>query len=436
MSNVNSIFEELAAESGKNAKLDILRKHKANEQLKRACFLALDPFTQFFIRKIPKYKYGSAPRLTLDKALDALSDLSSRKVTGNAAIKHLTDVLSGCSADDARVITRVIEKDLRCGVDTAVNKIWPGLIHEYPCMLASAYDQKLVDKLDFPAYVQCKLDGMRFNAIVNNGNVEFRSRNGKEIHIADPMFGLYFIEMAQGENVVFDGELICRDKKNKVLDRKTGNGILNKAVKGTQSMEEGQSVCAVLWDLIPYDDFQKGVCNLAYEIRLKALLYRTDPNRLTDLRVIVVETFTVENIDEARGHFERYLNNGQEGIILKSKKMFWEDKRSRQQIKFKGELECDLKVVEWQEGTGKNVGRLGALICESADGLIRVGVGTGFTDEERTLLTESASLLKIVTVKYNARIKDKRSDVDSLFLPVFVEIREDKTVADHSRVIK
>ena len=388
MSNVNSIFEELAAESGKNAKLDILRKHKANEQLKRACFLALDPFTQFFIRKIPKYKYGSAPRLTLDKALDALSDLSSRKVTGNAAIKHLTDVLSGCSADDARVITRVIEKDLRCGVDTAVNKIWPGLIHEYPCMLASAYDQKLVDKLDFPAYVQCKLDGMRFNAIVNNGNVEFRSRNGKEIHIADPMFGLYFIEMAQGENVVFDGELICRDKKNKVLDRKTGNGILNKAVKGTQSMEEGQSVCAVLWDLIPYDDFQKSVCNLAYEIRLKA------------------------------------------------KKMLWEDKRSRQQIKFKGELECDLKVVEWQEGTGKNVGRLGALICESADGLIRVGVGTGFTDEERTLLTESASLLKIVTVKYNARIKDKRSDVDSLFLPVFVEIREDKTVADHSRVIK
>lgn len=433
--NINQIFEELAAESGKNAKLDILNKYKNNELFKRVCFLALDPFTQFYIRKIPKYRYGAAPTISLEQALNALSDLSSRKVTGNAGINHLTNILAGCSADDARVIIRVIEKDLRCGVDTAVNKIWPDLIHEYPCMLASAYDQKLIEKMTFPAYVQCKLDGMRFNAIVNNGNLEFRSRNGKEINIADPMFGLYFIQMAQGENVVFDGELICRDKKNKVLDRKTGNGILNKAVKGTQSMEEGQSVCAVLWDIIPYDDFQNGVCKDTYKTRLHNLIGRTDPNQLADLRVVVVETFTVENIEEAQDHFKRYLNNGQEGIILKSKKMLWEDKRSRQQIKFKGELECDLKVVEWQPGTGKNAGRLGALVCESADGKVRVGVGTGFTDANRDAITADI-VGKVVAVKYNARIKDKRSDIDSLFLPVFVEVRLDKDGADHSRSIK
>ena len=42
---------------------------------------------------------------------------------------------------------------------------------------------------------------------------------------------------------------------------------------------------------------------------------------------------------------------------------------------------------------------------------------------------------KIVTVKYNARIKDK-SGVESLFLPVFIELREDKDKAESSKSIK
>jgi hypothetical protein len=42
---------------------------------------------------------------------------------------------------------------------------------------------------------------------------------------------------------------------------------------------------------------------------------------------------------------------------------------------------------------------------------------------------------KIVTVKYNARIKDK-SGVESLFLPVFIELREDKDNAESSKSIK
>jgi hypothetical protein len=35
-----------------------------------------------------------------------------------------------------------------------------------------------------------------------------------------------------------------------------------------------------------------------------------------------------------------------------------------------------------------------------------------------------------VAVKYNAVITDKKTGAKSLFLPVFVEIREDKNVAD------
>ena len=235
--------------------------------------------------------------------------------------------------------------------------------------------------------------------------------------------------------MVFDGELLCQDEHGNNLDRKTGNGILNKAVKGTQSVEEGETVGAVLWDLIPLTDFEARISRTTYQERLKDLLSRTNPKRITDKRVTVVQSFTVNNIDEVNGHFNRYLADGLEGVILKSKTMIWEDKRSKHQVKFKAELECDLEVIEWQEGTGKNKGKLGALLCKSADGKVQVGVGTGFTDADRKNIGPDV-VGSIVAVKYNARINDKRSNIDSLFLPVFVELRSDKDEADSSDVIK
>jgi hypothetical protein len=63
-------------------------------------------------------------------------------------------------------------------------------------------------------------------------------------------------------------------------------------------------------------------------------------------------------------------------------------------------------------------------------------VGTGFSDADRAGITADNSVGRIVSVKYNARITDKTSSVASLFLPVFVEFRNDKSVADSSKDIK
>lgn len=441
---INKIFEQLAADSSRNAKIDILKQNSDNELLKRVIFLALDPFTQFYIRKIPKYEPNTtAHAASLKSMLPSLDDLSSRAVTGNAAIERLTRILEAVDAEGAKVIERIISKDLKCGVsEGTVNAVWPKFIHEYPCMLASAFDQKLVDKVTFPAYVQLKLDGMRFNAIVRNGAVEFRSRNGKEIQIADPIFTLPFIQMAgfYGCDMVFDGELLVADASGNTLDRKTGNGILNKAVKGTQSAEEGAMVRATLWDAIPFERFEEGVDKEVYRDRFAKL-----SNCVSDFKykvaplehlINLAPTQEVKDIDQAKVLFEKYLQEGQEGIILKTKNMIWENKRSKHQIKFKGELECDLKVVDWVEGTGKNVGRMGALVLESADGRVQTNVGTGFSDSDRDSITRDNSVGRIVAIKYNARITDKKSEVDSLFLPVFIEFRDDKDVADSSKDIK
>lgn len=377
--------------------------------------------------------------MTLADALVQLGELSSRRKTGQAGIDHLTHIMVSLHAEDALVIERIIQKDLRCGVSEAtVNKIWPQFIPTYPVMLASGFEGKLLEKFNWPGFVQLKLDGMRFNAIVRHGKVELRSRNGKELNIPNELFHQSFSELAKfyQEDVVFDGELLVIDGSGKPLNRKTGNGILTKSIKGTQSKTEASMVRATLWDAIPFNAFVEGVFDTPYHKRLKSLTTSLTqvPQHLSHL-LSIVETKEVDNQYQATELFNKYLQLGMEGTILKDRNGIWEDKRSKGQIKFKGELECDLKVVEWEEGTGKNKGRLGNLILESSDGRIRVGVGTGFTDTERDTIKPDI-VGKIVSIKYNERIQDKRGNVESLFLPVFVEIREDKTMADSSLEIK
>ena len=252
--NLNEFFNDLAANSSRNYKIEKLEENRDNQLLIQVVRLALDPFTNFYIRKIPAYEYVGADsehQTSLEMAIENLFYLSNRDVTGNAAIAHLRAILSGLEPHEAKVIERIIQKDLKCGVSiSTANAVWTGLVHDYPVMLCSQFEEKLVDKVQFPAFVQTKMDGMRFNAIVRGGKVEYRSRNGKEIQLLGNL-DADFIALAGDVDCVFDGELLVASDAG-VLDRQTGNGILNKANKGTISDAEASMVRATVWDVIPY----------------------------------------------------------------------------------------------------------------------------------------------------------------------------------------
>ena len=440
MSQILNLLNKLQSTSSRLEKEAILSAEKNNDLLQRVAFLALNPHIQFFIRKIPSYITVGGDRL--DQALNSLDFLSTRAITGNAAIEFLSSLLSRVSKQDAQVIERIIEKDLKCGCSEAtINKIWPDLIPTYPVLLASQYDQKLIDKVEWPAFVQTKMDGMRFNAIVKYGqSVEFRTRNGKFIDIPSTTISTAFLRMADHFkcDMVFDGELVAVDTGGKVLDRKTGNGIINKAVKGTMSDKEAEQVRAMVWDAIPFEYFEQGRFDEPYSIRLAKLSNcHSEFQQHGALKhlIFLIDTAKVDSLSQAQKIFEKKLAEGEEGIILKTRDGIWEDKRSKGLIKFKGEFECDLKIVDWVEGTGKNKGRLGALVCETADGKLQCGLGTGFNDKDRDEI-ERDVVGKIVSIKYNAKIVDKKTGIYSLFLPVFVEIRSDKTSADKLEDLK
>jgi ATP-dependent DNA ligase len=244
-----------------------------------------------------------------------------------------------------------------------------------------------------------------------------------------------FISLAGSIDCVFDGELLVMlEGDYQFADRQTGNGILNKANKGTISAEEASMVHASVWDLIPYAYFADGKCPTPYSKRFSTLEAIISKQKSKNKKIWTVTSTIVETLEQAQEIFQDYLSKGYEGIILKDGSGVWEDKRAKHQIKFKGELECDLKIVAIEEGTGKYAGMLGSLICESADGVVKVSVGSGLTDSQRKSYGQEI-VDKIVAIKYNSRIKNKLGE-ESLFLPIFVEIRDDKDEADSSKDVK
>jgi ATP dependent DNA ligase domain/DNA ligase OB-like domain len=423
---VLSILTRLEATSSRLEKEAILNQNSGNADLKQAFQLALDPMVNFYIKKVPE-AYPPPPgntgyRSNLQTAFTSMvTHLARRKVRGNDASEWLAQLLGMLAPDDQEVVRRVIGRNLKCGVsDATVEKTWSDLKLSYPCMLVSPMDAKT--KLKFPCIAQTKMDGMRFNALVEGGKVTYRSRAGKELEL----FGVLdadVLSLTASENFVLDGELLVCGTDGRPLDRKTGNGLLTKFQKGTGTRQLSTQIRAVVWDIIPLECFRKGSCAIGYYDRWR-MLVTEKPGR-----VQVAPIHNVNSMEEAQVLYKQKLAEGEEGLVLKDPAGPWEDKRVKHQVKMKAELEADLMITGFLPGSGKYEGKIGSLLAESADGQVKTAVGTGLSDADRAL-PPSEYIGKVAAIKYNAVITDKKTGERSLFLPVFIELRDDKTVAD------
>lgn len=448
--SILQILEDIGSDTKRSHKLALIEKHSGNEQFMRVVKLALDPYTNFYIRKIPDF--DPTGKQTLEWALDQLQKLSTRELTGNAGIEHLRFILASVGLDDAIVVSRIIGKDLRCGMaDGIVNAVVKDFIPTYPCLLARPFDDKNIKNIKFPAFSQLKADGLRVNFHVNGDRVSICGRSGRAIDLLGVMDDdIALLGSKWDKPVVFDGELVVVDNNGKILPRKIGNGIINKAIKGTITEEEAKMVRAQLWDVIPADEFKAGVSKKKYKERLaeistaiESLMPQGADATYTALvgnkmKYWIIPGKVVNNIDEAVAHYEELHAAGEEGTILKNFDGLWEDSRSKHLVKMKAEKDCDLEVIGWNPGEGKFTGQVGSLVCASSDRLVEVAI-SGFSDDLRAEITRDIDswVGSIVAVMYNERIGSKaRTGVDSLFLPRFLERRYDKNVANSSKEIK
>lgn len=437
--SISCVLELLEQTSSRNDKIAILESHKENTLLQRVVHAALNPLIAYHVKKIPDYEHVSSAELTLEEFMGGvLVDLRERTITGHAALDALASALARLSEDDATVAKKIIGRDLRCGVAASTaNKVWKGLVPVYPCLLAEKPTEKLLNAMPYPAASQLKMDGMRTNIFVDpltNVGVVYKGRSGKPIFVESEMLDEAAIHFASNfgntEPLVLDGELVVLDENGEILPRKLGNGILNKAIQGKISKEESARVRFVMWDVITQAEFYAVSSDVVYEKRwAKAEHWQNVLMTHHKEYIRLCETQIVYDYEEAAQHYNSAVDRGCEGTILKSLSHVWENKRSKGLIKFKAEKEADLIVLEWQPGTKKYTGMLGSVLLGTSDGVLTVSCGSGFDDNFRKNTKPEDIVGKIVTVKYNEIIE--RSDgAKSLYLPIFVEVRQDKNVAN------
>lgn len=428
------ILNQLSETSSTNDKLEFLKHNSNNEDLKNVFRLAYTTQIRFWVKKRPpipdKNVTYQEKTISLSFALSELeTEVASRNVTGNAAIELIGRLAMLLSADDQEVLMRVIERDLKCGTGmTLANKVWKALILDYPVLLCNKFNEKTEKKIDWVGgqIIQTKMDSSRINFEFDKGKiVSVSTRNGSSIDIT-PFLD---IELADIDHCILDGELMY-SLDGVDLDRKTSSGIINKAIKGTISEEESKGLNLVCWDYIPYEDFVLGECLLAYDIRFEILNSVVEAAQTNKIKV--VESKVVYSKEEALHQYNINLEKGLEGCILKNPNAIWSSKRSNDYLKLKNESFADLLVVGFEYGTPGTQfdGMLGALICETSDGLLRVKIGSGFKHLKGERDNPESYVGKIIEVKYNEIISSKNSETKSLFLPIYSCIREDKNVAN------
>lgn len=344
-----------------------------------------------------------------------LDKLKNRELTGDAA----RDAVRKQTKDFGSLIHFILDKSLQCGVRaTTVNKVFPGLIKKFKCQLAKDVP---LEKLSFPRVAETKFDGVRVLILVNNGQAEFRTRNGKLLHL--PIIQKQLEDIFKTSSFVLDTE--CTLANGTSDERTKVSGMLNSARQGRLIKED--LLVFNVFDLLTWDDWTTQKCTTPFLFRRADL----DSGGICVNPALPFLTASpvnfVDSIEEMQRLFDYQLQNGFEGLILKDPNGHYEFKRSASWAKMKDVKTADLECVAIEEGRNKYNGMIGALICEGwVEGKhVLVNVGSGLSDAERAK-EPYEYLNKIIEVKYNSLTQDKVTGQWSLFLPRFVTVRFDK----------
>lgn len=423
-SQIYDLIEIIAAEPKKTEKERLLKEHDCPE-LRRVLFAAYNPRLNYYVKKIPNSNIHQNQDFTELQWL-MLESLSRREVTGNEALCELEATLDFLNVKSKELLSRIIKHDLRAGFSAStINKVFNKLIPEYPYMRCSLVSKVDTSKWDWESGVfsQTKMDGMFCNLTIVNGAVSMQSRQGSDFLIDDfhhiVKHSLEYLD----DGYQYHGELLVVDADGKPLVREVGNGVLNSVLKGG-SFPHGHSPQFVAWDMIGIDVvYSNARCNTPYQNRYKQL---NDLPKSESFKV--VPTKIIHSLEEAYKHYQEQLEQGQEGTIIKEPNMLWRDGTSNSCLKLKMQVDVDLEIVGFTKGNGKNEATFGSVETATKDRLLKVDV-SGFTDEMRLFIHQNRDKLlgTIMTVRGNEIM---RSLSASLFLPRFVELREDKTEAD------
>jgi len=404
-------------------------------QLLKFCY---NPYVTFGVKQVPETLGIEDAANPWDEFTELLGQLHVRELTGNAARDAIQEISERFdSVEWNNFCARVIRRDMRAGIsDKTINKIFKDTDYEIPvfgCQLATNSEGR--PEMKGTKRLEPKLDGVRvLLKVVPMGDTivtDCYSRNGKvfdnfkhiEKQIADNFHKIVgksaMSNMSMG--FILDGEVI-------------GNSFqeLMRQARRKENVDNDDSVFHI-FDVIPIEDFRRGYWNAQLSKRIKILeSMRSIVDKMPNVELlphIMVDLDTAAGRDQLMRYAKDQVNAGFEGIMIKDVNAPYECKRNTFWMKFKPVHDYDLTVIGIEEGTGKNKGRMGALVCEGIDNgkHITVNVGSGYTDVERQSYWDfKDSIIGQTAVVMADAITQNQDGSYSLRFPRFKTFRDDK----------
>ena len=437
MTSAFGILKEIEATSGKNDKIEIIKKNSDNEEFKAYLRFLYDDMivTGLSAKKIDK-DVNEQFDTYFDNPIEVMNYLKANNTGRDIDVANVQNFINSFAhAEYEKFLKEVFTKSYKCGITAAsVNKaLGNDFIKEFKVQLAHPFE-KYESKIKSKFYLTQKLDGHRTLVRINmkEDKVTFWTRKGHEIRglveIEQDIRELIIPLLEDTADIVYDGEItVINDHEVDDVFSATSKII-------TKKSESKTGLKFNVFDVITYEEFMAGVSEYDYENR--RIVLDVIFLHITPLQVIFphfVNTpvlYAGDDLSEVAKWSNWATDNGYEGVMLNTADGLYQTKRTPDLLKVKKFHNADVLCTGVFVGTGKYEGTLGGITIDYKGN--EVSVGSGFTDAERYHYWRNQDEIigKIVDVQFFEETTNQKDDGISLRFPTFKSVRDDKSVED------
>jgi DNA ligase-1 len=219
--------------------------------------------------------------------------------------------------------------------------------HIFLPMLAKTFQ---INKIQYPIYVQPKLDGIRCILYYKDNKIHYQSRTGMVFHnILSHLDSDVQQIFNHFPDIILDGELYTFDLSFEEL-----SGLMRKKTCD----EKNVNIHYHIFDII---DTKK-----SFEQRI-LFLQNQIFEKMSFIYLQLVNTKLIENENNFKISFDTYLENGYEGMMIRDRQgIYQNNKRSSFLQKYKLFQDDEFEIVDFTQGESKEKGCV-IWICKTKD---------------------------------------------------------------------
>jgi len=294
------------------------------------------------------------------------------------------------------------KKKLEKGYTTNMELVDTAVTYFEPMLAKKLVDYK--DEIKYPVLVSPKIDGSRLVARKDG----CWTRNGK-MYLSCPHINKLLTPLFKKHpNWIVDAEIYSHDVPFEEI-----MSLVRKSKPTPEDLKESEKLVKIyIFDAVVDDE------KLGFMKRFEILKKEIQTIIGTTSMIQFVENDVANNFSEIQKYHDKYVSEGYEGLMVRIDNKPYENKRSKNLLKFKEFEDAEFEIVDILEGLGQRSGMAGKLVCKLKDGnLVESGIRGGEAYYTHLLKNRKAYIGKKATIRFQGY-----TDKGSLRFPVAVNI--------------